>query len=65
MATAKLLLATGIELEVDASLEEVVKLLENAERSSAGTLARLTEAQTGAPVALNPAHVVTVRAGDP
>ena len=65
MATAKLLLATGIELEVDASLEEVVKLLENAERSSAGTLARLTEAQTGAPVALNPAHVVTRARGRP
>ena len=65
MATAKLLLTTGLELEVDGSLEETVKLLENAERSSAGTLARLAEAQTGATVALNPAHVISVRAGDP
>jgi hypothetical protein len=64
MATTKLLLATGDQLEVDASLEEVVKELENASRSSVGTLARLTEAETGEPVAVNATQVVVVRPGD-
>lgn len=64
MATTKLLLATGDQLEIGAPLDEVVKSLENAARSSAGTLARLTEAQSGDPVAVNAAHVVTVRPGD-
>lgn len=65
MATTKLLLATGDQLEVNASLEVVVKELENAERSSAGTLARLPQAETGEPVAVNAAQVVAVRPGDP
>ena len=65
MATAWLHLATGDQLEVDASLDEVVKKLENAARSSAGTLARLTQAETGDPVAINAAQVVSVRPGDP
>jgi hypothetical protein len=55
------LLVTGAEIEIDASLDEVVKELEDAARSSAGTLARLTQAGTGEPIALNAAHVVAVR----
>lgn len=58
-----ILLATGEQLEVDMSLDEVAKELENAARSSAGTLARLTQSGTGAAVAVNTAHVVLVRAG--
>ena len=64
MATTKLLLATGDQLEVDASLDEVVNVLENAARSTAGTLARLTQVETGEPLAINAAQVVTVRPGD-
>jgi hypothetical protein len=64
VATTKLLLANGDQLEVDASLDEVVKVLENAARSSAGTLARLTQAGTGQSVALNAGHVIMVRPGD-
>ena len=64
MTTTKILLATGEQLEVDASLEEVVKELHNSARSSAGTLARLTQAESGEPVALNAAHVVLVRTSD-
>lgn len=56
-----ILLATGDQLEVDASIEEVVKVLENAARSSAGTLARVTRSGTGEAVALNATHVVLVR----
>ena len=64
MATTKLLLATGEQLEVDAGFDEVIKALENAARSSAGTLARLTEAESGEPLAVNVGQVVTVRPGD-
>jgi hypothetical protein len=63
VATTKLLLVTGTELEVDAPIDKVVKHLEDAVRSSAGTLARLTQAGTGEPIAVNPAHVVAVRPG--
>jgi hypothetical protein len=59
-----ILLATGDQLEVDASFDEVIKALENAERSSAGTLARLSQAGTGEPVAVNAAQVVLVRPSD-
>jgi hypothetical protein len=65
MATTKLLFSTGDHLEVDASLEEVIKELENAARSSVGTLARLTQAETGELVAVSPRQVVAVRPGDP
>jgi len=51
---------TGERVDVDASLDDVVKALENAARSSAGTLARFTRAGSGEPVALNAAHVVIV-----
>ena len=59
-----ILLTTGERLEVDASVDEVVKQLENAARSSAGTLARLSHSDSGEPVALNAAHVVLVREHD-
>jgi hypothetical protein len=64
VVTTKLLLATGAELEVEAPLDKVVKELEDASRSSAGTLARLTEAGTGEAIALNAAHVVAARPGN-
>jgi hypothetical protein len=64
MATTKLLLSTGERLEVGASLDEVVKELENAARSSSGTLARLKDAETGDQVAVNTTHVVAVQPGD-
>lgn len=60
----RILLATGDQLEVDASIDEVVKELENAARSSAGTFARLTKSDGGEPVAVNAAHVVLVRPSD-
>jgi hypothetical protein len=64
MATTKLLLATGDHLEVEATIDEVIKALENAARSSPGTLARLRQPETGEPLAVNAAQVVTVRPGD-
>jgi hypothetical protein len=41
-----------------------MKTIENAARSSAGTLARLEEAGGSEALAVNPLHVVTVRPGD-
>jgi hypothetical protein len=64
MATTHVLLATGDQFEVDASLDEVVKVLEDAARSTHGTLARLTQAETGEPIAINGAMVVALRPGD-
>ncbi len=65
MATTKLLLSTGDQLAVDATLAEVVKELEDSARSSVGTLARLKRAETGEPVAVNATQVVAVKPGDP
>ena len=63
MATTNLLLITGDKLEIDLPLDRVVKELEDAARSSAGTIAQLTQAGTGEPIAVNAAHVVAVRPG--
>lgn len=61
MATTTVLLATGEALEVEGALEEVAKQLENATRSSAGTLAWFEEARADERVGLNPSHVVSIR----
>jgi hypothetical protein len=64
MATTRVLLSTGDQLEVEGAIDEVIKELENAARSSSGTLARLTLSDTGEPLAINGAHVVAVRVAD-
>jgi hypothetical protein len=61
--TTTLLLATGETLEVKGPLEQVSKQLENAARSSAGTLAWFDDAAAGERLGINPAHVVTIRRG--
>ena len=62
MSRTKLALSTGAELEVTGSVETVEKLLQDAVRSSPGTLAWLTDARGEDRVGVNPAHVVTVTA---
>jgi hypothetical protein len=64
VATTNLLLATGETREVAGSVDQVAKELENAARSSAGTLAWLKDAGSGERLGVNPAHVVWVRHGD-
>jgi hypothetical protein len=59
----KLLLITGETLEVDAPVDEVGRLLQDAARSASGTLAWL-EAGSGEPLGVNPNHVVTVSTGE-
>ena len=56
MATTRLLLSTAEQLEVEGSIDEVAKQLENAARSGSGTLARLNVADTGEPLAINAAR---------
>ena len=58
-----LVFATGATLEVTAPLDEVAKELENAARSSAGTLAWFDEAAGGERLGVNPAQVLWIRAG--
>jgi hypothetical protein len=61
VSSATLLLVTGEELGVKGTADDVAKELENAARSSAGTLAWLQEADTGEVLGVNPLQVVTVR----
>ena len=64
MPSTKLDLVTGDHIEVEGVTEDVGKHLQDASRSSSGTLAWLRDARTGEPIAVNPGHVVTIRAGD-
>ncbi len=64
MPTTRLLLTTGELLEVDGDSRDVDKSLQNAARSSPGTLAWVTEQGGGEEIAVNPAHVVTLRPGE-
>jgi hypothetical protein len=60
MATSTLLLSTGDRIVVEGSPQEVAKELENASRSSTGTLAWLTDSVTGEPLAVSATQVVTI-----
>jgi hypothetical protein len=64
VATTRVLLVTGEQLEVDGSPDEVAKLLEDARRSGPGTLAWLRETVGEDRLGVNPAQIVTVRVGE-
>jgi hypothetical protein len=64
VATTRVLLVTGEQLEVDGSPDEVAKLLEDARRSGPGTLAWLRETVGEDKLGVNPAQIVTVRVGE-
>ncbi len=51
-------------MEVDGPAEHVARLLQDAARSSSGTLAWLQDARTDEPLGVNPGQVVTVTGGD-
>jgi hypothetical protein len=63
MDTTTLLLASGEALEITGAPERVAKLLEDATRSSAGTLAWLESANGDERYGVNPAQVVWIRRG--
>jgi hypothetical protein len=58
--STRVVMSTGAALEVEGSPQDVAKLLQNAVRSSTGTLAWLDDAQHGTPIGVNPAHVVVL-----
>ena len=58
--STRLLLSTGDQLEVAGTIEDVEKPLQNAARSSPGTLAWLKDADSGESVCVNPSQVVTL-----
>lgn len=64
MASTRLLLTTGEWMAVEGATDDVTRLLEDASRSTTGTLAWLKELEGGQAVGVNPSHVVIVRAGD-
>ena len=64
MPSAKLLLVTGELIEVDGLIEEIEKRLQNAARSTEGTLAWLQASTSGEAVGVNPAHVVMLTPGE-
>jgi hypothetical protein len=64
VSSTKILLITGDQVEVDGSIEDIERRLQDAARSSSGTLARLKDAESSDAVGVNPAHVVTLRPGD-
>ena len=60
-AYTRLYLVTGDRLEVEGAVDEVNRTLQDAARSTQGTLAWLKDLESGEPVGVNPAHVVVVR----
>jgi hypothetical protein len=62
--STRLLLTTGEWVEVDGGSDDVARRLEDASRSTTGTLAWLKEADGGQPVGVSPSHVVLVREAD-
>jgi len=64
LPTTRLLLATGEQLEVEGSSRDVYKALQDAARSSPGTLAWVHDENSGEEIAVNPSHVVTLRPGE-
>lgn len=57
----EIVLVGGDRLRVEEGVEQVEEQILNAARGSLMELAWLTEADTDAPVGLNPEHVVLVR----
>jgi hypothetical protein len=62
--STRVLLTTGDWVVVDGATEDVTRRLEDASRSTTGTLAWLKEVDDGEPVGISPAHVVMIRPGD-
>jgi hypothetical protein len=61
--STRLLLTTGDWVVIDGTVEDVTRQLEDASRSTTGTLAWLTE-EDGEAVGISPSHVVMLRPGD-
>jgi hypothetical protein len=64
VAGTRLLLTTGEWIAVEGATDDVTRQLEDASRSTTGTLAWLKELEGGQPLGVSPSHVVMVRSGD-
>lgn len=64
MAVTRVTVVGGERFDVEGTLEEIEGQIIAAARGSIMEMVSLTEAVTGQPVALNPEHVVALRAGD-
>lgn len=62
MAATRLLLTTGEWVAVEGTADDVTRLLEDAARSTTGTLAWLKDADGGDAIGVSPSHVVMLRA---
>jgi hypothetical protein len=62
--STRLLLTTGEWVAVDGSADDVARRLEDASRSTTGTLAWLRDAEGAEAVGVSPSHVVLVREGE-
>ena len=60
--TTEITLASGERLRVEGDAEQVQALILSAARGSLMELAWMTEAETGARIAVNPDHVLLLRA---
>jgi hypothetical protein len=63
MSTTRLLLTTGEWVAVDGAADEVARKLEDASRSTTGSLTWLKD-EDGEPIGISPSHVVMVRSAD-
>jgi hypothetical protein len=63
VATTRLLLSTGEWVAVEGATDGITRQLEDASRSTTGTLAWMKD-EDGDRVGVNPSHVVMLRAGD-
>ena len=61
-STTEIAVATGERYRVEGTLKEVERVILDAARGSIMQLAWLVDAETGADLAVNPLHVVTLRA---
>ena len=64
MASTRLLLTTGEWVTVEGTPDHVSREIEDAARSTTGTLAWFKDVEDGQSVGLGPSHVVMVRPGD-
>jgi hypothetical protein len=61
-STTEITLSTGDRHRVEAGVKEVERIILDAARGSIMQLAWFVEAETGEDLAVNPEHVVTLRA---
>jgi hypothetical protein len=61
-STTEITVVTGDRYRVESGVKDVERIILDAARGSIMQLAWLVEAETGEAIAVNPAHIVTLRA---